>query len=247
MRVAECLVVSNTGVARGYKRLVLGGCSLGRVDPGQFVMVKVDGREVLLRRPFTVYDYDEERGVLEILYKVTGRGTRAMAELRESDVVSVLGPLGRGFPLDCPGKALLLARGVGLASLTYLGKKLREAGCSVVTVGSFRGRGEDLATGNKLVEGFSSRVYVLYDEEGTSSLENVRRVLFEENPSAVYTCGSKRLIRLLKQTPFKAYASVEERMGCGLGACLSCVVRTVHGYKLACRDGPVFDVRELEV
>ncbi|MGC8983582.1 MAG: dihydroorotate dehydrogenase electron transfer subunit [Desulfurococcaceae archaeon] len=246
MKLLECKVRENKKVAENYYTLSMNSCNLGYIEPGQFVMVKVNGVETLLRRPFAVYNY-EEGGVLEILYKVVGKGTRLMTTLREGDHVSVLGPLGRGFPTMCEGRAVLLSRGVGIASLTYLGRKLRDLGCDVITIASFKSKKEDLASDNEIVRSFSSRLIVLYDEDGSSEVSNVKRLLYEANPSVVYTSGSKRLIRLLKEMPFKAYASVEERMGCGLGACLACAVKTINGYKLACKEGPVFDVKILEV
>ncbi|MEZ0393468.1 MAG: dihydroorotate dehydrogenase electron transfer subunit [Desulfurococcaceae archaeon] len=245
VRLVDCVVAENVEVARDTFLLRLGECDVGRVEPGQFVMVKVDGLEIPLRRPFSVYDVDEVSRSIKVLYRVVGRGTAAMAALRAGDVVSVLGPLGRGFPVKEKARAVLLARGVGMASLVLLGKELKARGNRVVVIASFRDREQDFASRDPLIRSFADELVALYDAEGTSDVSNVESLLRSLGPDVVYTCGSRRLARLLQKLPYEAYVSLEEVMGCGLGACMSCAVKTVTGYRLVCRDGPVFDVREV--
>lgn len=230
----------NKAVAPGYYLMGLSLDTKINLKPGQFVSLGID--ELPLRRPFTVYRLAD---CLEILYKVTGRGTEMMSMMKPHEVVDILGPLGNGFPMIDSGRAVLLGRGAGLASLACLGEALSKKGAEVITVGSFKDRQSDLT--DKYISSFSKKVIRLYDEDKSSNPENVRKILNSLSPDAVYTCGSKRLVRMLGELPYKAYASLEERMGCGLGSCLTCVVLTPSGYKRVCKDGPCFDVKEVIV
>jgi len=245
LKLVECSVTHNLRVRPEYHILGLECGELGSIEPGQFITVSVDSVEMVLRRPFSIYRVFENRGVIEIFFKIVGKGTKALSELKEGMTVSVLGPLGKGFPLYEGVTAVLLSRGVGLASLALLGDRLKGLKSRVVTIASFKGRDADLASDNEYVKSFSDEVIVLYDEDRSSDVENVRYLLNKVKPDVVYTCGSKRLVRLLKELPYEAYVAWEERMGCAVGACRSCAVRTVAGYKLTCYDGPVFNVRDL--
>ncbi len=245
MRLVECPVTHNLRVRPGYHILGFRCGELGSIEPGQFITVSVDGVGTILRRPFSIYRVFKNNEIIEIFFKIVGKGTKALSELKEGTLVSILGPLGKGFPLYEGVTAVLLSRGVGLASLALLGDRLKKLKSKVITIASFKSRDVDLVSDNEYVNSFSNKVIALYDEDRSSDVENVRRLLNEIKPDVVYTCGSKRLVRLLKELPYEAYVAWEERMGCAVGACRSCVVKTITGYKLTCYDGPVFNVKEL--
>lgn len=246
MDLHECIVDSNIQVSLDVHVMEL-RCYIGDIKPGQFVMVKVNSIETLLRRPFSIYRAHKDSRGFSLLYKVAGRGTHYLSKVKTGGVVNVLGPLGRPFPVRSNVTAVLLSRGVGIASLAYLGYELKKNNCNVITIASFKSRVHDIVSNNEYISSFSDKIISLYDEDGTSELSKVEQLLNSIRPDIVFTCGSKRFVKMLQKYPFEAYVSWEERMGCGLGACLSCVVKTVHGYKLTCKDGPVFNVREIVV
>lgn len=227
------------------------------VVPGQFFHVRV-GEHLypLLRRPFSVYRIDPDNRRLEFLYLVKGLGTRKMTGLKRGDVLDILGPLGNGFHLEAASRAiLLLGRGVGIATLAALAFKAAAERKRVFAIVSARSR-NDLLAADELAR-IGAKVYKVTDEEGTSAVEHVERIIRQiletENIDALYTCGSKRLSRLIqrlameKQIPGEI--ALEEHMGCGLGVCYACVCpvqdegRTVNAR--VCVDGPVFPVERV--
>lgn len=244
MRIERTALLYNEEMKPGYRIMGFRADSLRNARPGQFLSISTpnalkEGR--LLRRPFTLYRLEDNR--VQVMYKIVGTGTRLLASLEAGAEINVLGPKGNGFPILEKGRVLLLARGVGLASLVFLGETLAKQGGEVITVGSFKDQRSDLV--DSVVKTFSKRLYTLFDTDNSSALDNVERILLQEKPAIVYTCGSKRLIRMLQQMNVQAFASLEERMGCGLGACYGCAVKTLEGYKRVCYDGPCFDVREV--
>jgi len=241
-------IIRNTEVKSGYFLMEFESKSMLSMLPGQFMSLSAPGemgQDMPLRRPFSVYRFNS--GVTEILYKVAGRGTELFSRLRTGDVISCFGPKGNPFPIKEEGKSVLLGRGVGIACLALLGSALHENGKSVVTIASFKDDSSDLI--NEYIRGFSNVTRTIYDEDGTSSVENVARLINEISPSIIYTCGSKRLARMLKDMPYEAYVSLEEHMGCcGLGSCYTCVVKNNDGeYIRSCKEGPCFNVREVDI
>jgi dihydroorotate dehydrogenase electron transfer subunit len=237
-------IIRNSEIKSGYFIMGFESESMLSALPGQIMSILAEsmGQDMPLRRPFTVYRLNS--GVTEVFYRVAGRGTKLFSELRSGDAISCMGPLGNPFPIKEDGKSLLLGRGVGIACLAFLGNVLKESGKSVVTIASFRGKSCDLV--DDYIRGFSDITCTIYDEDGTSSVDNVARLINEISPAIIYTCGSKRLARMLKDMPYEAYVSLEENMGCcGLGSCYTCVVKNNYGeYIRSCKEGPCFNVRE---
>lgn len=223
--------------------------------PGQFVHVRCsDGPWPLLRRPFSLFAVDREAGEIRLLYQVKGVGTLALTRKRPGEELDVIGPLGHGFPLE-PGlrNVWLVAGGMGMVPLYFLA---REAVASGVTCSVFLGAAtaggllhlelwEDVATG-----------FAVATEDGTYGYKGVVTDLVEaalqrEKPGVIYACGPVGMVRRLALAAATAgaagYASLESRMACGVGACQGCAVRFKDGgYRLVCRDGPVFSLDMLE-
>ncbi|MCL1940494.1 MAG: hypothetical protein FWG09_01020 [Synergistaceae bacterium] len=261
IRIENVKIIGNEPVKGGYYLMSFESERMLSALPGQFMSLSASasasapgrmGHDMPLRRPFTVYRLNS--GITEVLYKVAGRGTELFSTLRPGDAISCLGPKGNFFPIFPDGpkagadkKFLLLGRGVGLACLAWLGHELKKSGKGVATIASFRDESSNLV--NEYIRGFSDAVHEIFDEGGTSSVENVRRLIDEISPAVIYTCGSKRLARMLKDTPYEAYVSLEEHMGCcGLGGCYTCVVKTNGGeYVRSCKDGPCFNVKEVAI
>lgn len=251
-------VLESAPVGRRYHRLLLDAPDLSaRSRPGQFFHLLCRdgaGNGPYLRRPMSIWRCGAEV-TLGFLFHVKGKGTAALAGLRAGDALSVVGPLGQGFALQ-PGwlRVLILARGVGLATLAPLTEAARALGIEVQAVLSARG-GADLMEA-EFAGGSGARVTPVFDEDGSSDLPRVEALLrarFEaERPDAVFTCGSNRLFQLLQRLAAEyripGQVALEQQMGCGLGMCFCCVrqVRGEDGKVLnlrVCAEGPVFDLQ----
>lgn len=251
-------VISHEWVNAEYKHLIVRASPKSlATNPGQFFNILCpapDEGELWLRRPQSVYriDYANER--LEFLYKTAGRGTRGMATFAKGDKVNMVGPLGVGFKLDPAWKNIVvLGRGVGLATLAPISQFAERAGIRVTAILS--ARDPSLAMGADLFARTGDVIPVL-DTDGSSAVENVENILLrliaEKRADAFFTCGSARLLLLMKRIA-KAHnipgqAAMEQIMACGLGPCYVCVKTfEVDGQKdlrRVCIEGPVFNLQE---
>ncbi len=240
------------------RRLRLGVPGWPGSAPGQFAMLSPGSRgaaeryDPLLPRPMAVYRAVPEAGgaELEILYKVSGRGTRLLADARPGATVRVVGPLGVGFPLPQPGqRALLVGGGTGIASLYELAAAAQARGPVVVLLGArsavdLMGRADFVALGVDL------RVATEDGSEGTrgrvTELLETALAAPDAGGEIVYACGPMPMMRsaaeIAARRERRCLVSLENRMACGFGVCLGCAVpRTEGGFALVCRDGPVLD------
>ncbi len=232
--------------------------------PGQFIHVRVeDSYDPILRRPFSIYDVCESRKknrlILRVLYEVVGKGTELLSQKKPLSEIDCLGPLGHGFDLDKIArgkKAYLVAGGMGVAPLYFLAKKLTENRkprtenlVPIVIIGA---KTKNDILSEKEFKDLCCEVHVA-TEDGSKGFKGlVTDLLKSFLPSALSTicaCGPKPMLAALSVIAHKynvpAQVSLEEFMGCGLGACLGCVIRTTSGYKRICHDGPVFDSSEI--
>jgi dihydroorotate dehydrogenase electron transfer subunit len=264
-RDAEVRVVEVIPHPLPYFTLVLDApAELAAVAPGQFVMLETTGTlEPYLRRAFSVADVSNGPSGprIELLGKIVGRGTRAMAELEPGERRRVLGPLGHGFTLPTAGPVALVAGGVGSAPLLLLSRALaaRRLRFDVFYGGRSAGdlpRADDLealavASGGRLIaatedgsRGFAGRV--------TEALQSVLDAEFDDAvaPRELFACGPMPMLaalaRLAERYALPAEAALETEMGCGYGACLGCAVPHASGrFALCCKDGPVFRLDEV--
>jgi dihydroorotate dehydrogenase electron transfer subunit len=255
---AVCPVISHDWVNDEYKHLVVAASPKAlAVKPGQFFNLlcpSPDAGELWLRRPQSVYRIDGARRRIEFLYKCVGRGTRGLATLKKSDMLNIVGPLGVGFHLDPSWRNIVvLGRGVGLATLAPISQLAASYGVGVTAILSARSR--HLVMADDLFAKVGTVVPVL-DIDRSSDVENVERILdgliAADCADAFFTCGSNRLMQLMKQLArqhgIPGQVAMEQVMACGLGPCYVCV-RTfeVNGRKelrRVCIEGPVFDLQE---
>ena len=242
-RVSEAEILYNYEHSEGYYLMGFKTDQLMSAKPGQFISLSVSGTEknMPLRRPYTIYKLVGD--TVEILYKVIGKGTNLIKGIAVGEKVNLLGPLGNWFEVAENKNVMIIGRGCGLATLANLGNALKESRCHVTTLSSFRTKKGNFV--DEYIRGFSHDYIEIYDEDNTSNLLNVENIIKKVNPEVIYLSGSKRLMKLVKEMGIRSYVSLEERMGCGLGACLTCPVMTVNGYKRVCKDGPCFDVKEV--
>jgi len=256
---ADTRVKSNTAVNGEYRLLVLDAPqSILNCQPGQFFHLLcpvTSAHQPYLRRPMSIYGYSAEKGELQFLYKLTGEGTRALAELKVGDTLNVLGPLGVGFTIEPEWQnLLLLARGVGLATLAPLAQEAKRLGRKLTAICS--ARSQDVLMSIDYFESMGAEVITLTDAEGTSDMDSMRRVIetkiSEGVVDAMYTCGSNRMLKLLQEIgathDIPGEIALEQQMACGLGMC-QCCVRSFNRKGLitqerVCREGPVFGIQE---
>ncbi len=210
-------------------------------QPGRFLHFKCGAN--MLRRPISICDVHAPD--LTVVFEIKGEGTKWLAARRPGDRVDVLGPLGRGFP-QIEGRVLLAGGGIGVAPLLLAGK--RAESCDAVL--GFRSRERVL-----LVDEFEAVCGTVkwmsddgsFGEKGFVA-SGVAAMLERGSYAAVLACGPAVMLRTVAQaagdTP--CFVSVEQRMGCGIGACLVCSCATTDGYRRVCKDGPVFDAKEVD-
>ncbi len=252
-------VVSNVWVNGEYKLVVVSVHEHAlRAYAGQMFHLlcpSPDGAEVWMRRPMSIYRINHEQKQLEFLYKVEGRGTLGLSTLEPGDDFNIAGPLGIGFQLQPQWRNIVvLGRGVGLATLAPLSQLAAEQGVGITAILS--ARSPEVVMSRELFEEYGANTMAVLDSDGSSSVENVERILkgliAEGRADAFFTCGSSRLLKLMqrlgREHNIPGQVAMEQIMVCGFGACYVCV-RTfeVDGkrvLKRVCREGPVFNMQE---
>ncbi|QKS73256.1 dihydroorotate dehydrogenase electron transfer subunit [Paenalkalicoccus suaedae] len=210
---------------------------LGRGSVGKFIHIDV-GRT--LRRPISICEVDGHS--LTIVYRIEGTGTAWLSERQSGEVLNALGPLGSGYPIMKSGKALLVGGGIGIPPLLQTAKELASNGVQVTTILGFRSE-------PFLVEEFAtySDVHVVTEDGSHGTKGFVTDVMDAFTYDTFYSCGPRAMLQAVKQRATSpGYLSLEERMGCGVGACLACVCDKADGtYAKVCTDGPVFESEEV--
>lgn len=214
---------------------------------GQFVEVYPDNGVNLLARPISICEIDKLLGRIRLVFQIVGKGTALFSKLKRGDKVRVLGPCGNGYKLKF-GDTLLVGGGIGVPPLLEACKQIK--GNKTVVLG-FR-------SGSFLVDEFKkygAEVYVATDDGSVGFKGNVVDLLKQKDLSAdvIYSCGPKIMLKFLSQwaeeKSIECQVSMEERMACGIGACVGCVIKIKDGddwtHKKVCKDGPVFDSREV--
>ncbi len=238
----ECVftVTENAVIAENTYRLRMEGDASAIRAPGQFVDLRVEG--AFLRRPISVSDCDGRS--VTLIYRVGGGGTRWLSERRAGEALNALTGLGNGFDLSDAGEfPLLLGGGVGAAPLYWLARELRANGARVQAVLGFRTGAEVFC--EEEFRALGCRVAVA-TEDGSRGTKGFVTDVLPERYSAVFACGPSPMLRAVyRVVRAPAQFSLEERMGCGFGACMGCTCETKGGARRVCKDGPVFRKEEL--
>lgn len=206
---------------------------------GQFYMLRAWDIFPLLSRPISIFDADEKK--ITFLYKVVGQGTEIFAGLKAGEEIQLEGPLGNGFP-QATGKVALVGGGVGIAPLYFTAKTLKTANPETVV---------------DLYLGFSDEALLVEEYEAVADHVNVNVGGFITDDieprqyDIIMTCGPEIMMKVLyekcvaQQAPAPVYMSMENRMACGIGACLVCTCKTKSGNKRVCKDGPILSGSEV--
>ncbi len=258
MKLTDGTVVEHRSRGSDYRELVFLVPEIAAfAAPGQFIHLKVPRlSNATLRRPFSIYKVSDD-GRLSIIYKKVGRGTQALVNVVEDECVSILGPLGNGFPM--PGNEslpVLAGGGYGIAPLVFLAK--RSGRCGAAFIGA--ATADDVLCSDELeAMGWDVKVAT---EDGSKGRKGLVTDIFDQwvrslpngNVPEIYACGPDGMLKAIGNRAghkgWKAWLSLDRHMGCGLGACLACVqkVRLRDGSEVlrrVCKDGPVFEAGEV--
>ena len=219
--------------------------------PGQFVEVRVEhSASTMLRRPISINYVDYEKNQLWLLVAMVGDGTRQLGKLKAGDVLNCMLPLGNGFtmPKGKGQKFLLVGGGVGVAPLLYFGKRIKEMEAEPVFLLGARTDSDLLE-----MEEFAKigRVCITTEDgsAGEQGFVTNHSMLQREHFDMISTCGPKPMMvsvaRYAQKANVECEVSLENKMACGIGACLCCVEKTTKGNQCVCKDGPVVNVKKL--
>ena len=233
-------IIENESLTECVYKMSLRGDTSAITAPGQFVNIQLDG--LYLRRPISVCDVCDD--TLIIIYKVVGKGTKQLSEMKHG-TLDVLSGLGNGYDLSVSGdKPVLLGGGVGVPPMYMLAKELIAQGKSV-----------------RVILGFNTAAEVFYEDafselgadvtvttvDGSYGVKGfVTDALNNEAYTYFYTCGPEPMLKAVyKASITSGQMSFEKRMGCGFGACMGCSCKTITGYKRICKEGPVMRKEEI--
>lgn len=245
-------VQSQTKLASDIYSLILEVPEIAKeAKAGQFVSVYSKDSSRLLPRPISLCEVNKTNGTIRLVYRTVGKGTNEFSKLLSGDTIEVMGPLGNGFTLK-DKKAILIGGGIGIPPMLQLAKELD---CEKSIVLGFRDETfllDDLEQYGK--------VYIASEDGQTGVKGNVLDAIKEYGieGAVIYACGPTPMLRALKEyaiaNDIEAQLSLEEKMACGIGACLACVCKSKEvdhhtnvNNKRICKDGPVFDAREVEL
>ena len=254
----EARVLSQSILAEGIYDMWLETELAMDAHPGQFVGVYPANKATLLPRPISICEVDKEKSALRLVYRVVGSGTAEFALYQPGDIIMILGILGNGFPLEAAeGKrVVVMGGGSGVPPLLQTAKELSQKGTEVTAVMGYRNEETFLSDDFKKY----AKMVIATEDGSVGTKGNVIDAMNENSVECdvILACGPMPMLRAIKQYAqdkgIKAYISLEERMACGVGACLGCVCKTkevdhhshVHNARI-CTDGPVFDAEDVEI
>lgn len=227
---------------------------------GQFICIYPNRESTLLPRPISICEADRENGKIRIVYRVTGKGTNEFSFYHAGRSIKILGNLGNGFPLEAADKkrVFLIGGGIGIPPMLQLAKDLKKEGRaeSVTVIAGYR---NDQLFLKEDLEKYAD-VYVATEDGSIGTRGNVMDAIAENHLQAdiIMACGPMPMLQAIKQYAdregIEAYISLEERMACGVGACLGCVCKTkekdAHSHvnnARICTDGPVFNAQDVDI
>jgi dihydroorotate dehydrogenase electron transfer subunit len=251
-RIEDLTVIENKSLNSEFFVLKLHAeDQLPKIFPGQFVEARVDGSpSTFLRRPLSVYDTDDKNNLLFLLIKIAGEGSKQLSQLKKNEKLNLVYPLGNSFSKPSGKRVLLVGGGTGVAPMLLLGKYLK-AELNILPEFLLGYRSARLIIENEKFEALGK--VNITTEDGSMGHKGLitDHPAMQENYNMIYTCGPevmmKAVARIALNHKISCEVSLENLMGCGIGACLCCVVDTVDkGNVNTCTEGPVFNIRRLK-
>lgn len=228
--------------------------------PGQFLEIKVtNGQEPFLRRPISIYNLRKDEGKLEFIFQVKGRGTDLLSKMQPGEEIDIMGPLGFGtFDVDTKyNSVVIIGGGIGIFPLYELTKQLKNNASLNVYLGF---RNKDLVTCEKEFEAIGLNKLCITTDDGSYkekgfAIDFMKKDIEEHRVDKIFACGPLPLLKAVQsyanENDIPCEISLEERMGCGIGACLGCAVKVISGkeprYGHVCKEGPVFNAKSVEL
>lgn len=230
--------------------------------PGQFIEIRVvDAIEPLLRRPISIYNLEKEKGILEFIFQIKGKGTALLAERKVGEKLDIIGPLGYGtFSIKEYKKVAIIGGGIGIFPLYELAKELKqETNTKVYTYMGFRTK--DLITLEEEFKNVSDKLTITTDDGSYGiqgfSINELKKECEKEALDLIYACGPLPMLKAVqsyaKEKNIPCEISLEQKMACGIGVCLGCAVKTAKSpsdapqYWHVCKAGPVFNANDVEI
>lgn len=254
----NAVVVSQEMLSDGIFSMWIQTEAAASAKPGQFISMYTNDGSKLLPRPISICEIDAKQGRLRVVYRVTGEntGTKQFSEMKAGDILPMIGPLGNGFPYEkAEGKRVfLMGGGIGVPPILELAKQMKCEKKQIVV--GYR----DSQTFLKEQFEQNGEVYISSEDGSVGTKGNVMNAIAENRLSAdmIFACGPTPMLRAIKtyaeENGIECYISLEERMACGIGACLACVCKSKEkdhhsnvNNKRICKDGPVFLSTEVEI
>lgn len=235
------VIEKNECIAKNTFEMILSGNTEAFTAPGQFLNIKLDG--FYLRRPISVCDYDDK--TITIIYKVVGKGTEKMSEMKKGEKLDILTGLGNGFDISKSGdKPIVIGGGVGVPPMFNLAKELIKAGKKPTAILGFNTKDEVFY--KEEFEKIGADVIITTVDGSVGIKGFVTDAIKNLDYTYFYTCGPEPMLKAIyNNTTTSGQLSFEERMGCGFGACMGCSCKTKYGNKRICKDGPILVKEEI--
>lgn len=256
----KCKILKKEFLKDDICRMVIESKEIAKeAKPGQFLEIRViDNIEPLLRRPISIYNADENKGEVEFIFQLKGKGTNLLAERKEGELLDIMGPLGHGtFTFDNYKNIAIIGGGIGIFPLHELSKRAKNAGVNSKIYIGFRNK--ELV----ILEDEFGKVcneLILATDDGSYArsgfaINFLKEDVAKNKPDCIYACGPLPMLKAVqtfaKEENIPCQISLEERMACGIGVCLGCAVKYVGkddvNYKHVCKNGPVFDANDVEI
>lgn len=251
----KAMIISQEEISEDIYSMWIETNAAKTAKPGQFMALYCNDGSRVLPRPISICEIDKEKNALRLVYRVVGKGTDEFSKYHAGTEIDVMGPLGNGFPMErAEGKkALLIGGGIGVPPIVELAKQLK-------------------AEEKNIVAGYRNLLFLEHElkkngsfypatEDGSAGVKGTVIDAIKENnieADVIFACGPTPMLRALKQyaeeNNIEAWISMEEKMACGIGACLACVCKTkekdghtnVNNARI-CKEGPVFNAKEVEL
>ena len=229
--------------------------------PGHFIEIRVSkNTEPFLRRPISIHNLDKEKGILEFIFQVKGEGTKILSERNIGEEIDIVGPLGSGiFKYDKYQNIAVIGGGIGVFPLYELCKEAKKDNKNVNTYLGFRSK--DFVLLENDFKNVSDNLIITTDDGSYANsgfaISYLEKDIDDGKVDSIYACGPLPMLRAVRELAIKkdipCQISLEERMGCGLGVCLGCAVKTAKSpkenpeYWHVCKGGPVFNAKDVEI
>jgi len=256
----KCQVLDHKKVGPKHYQLILSSPYISsHAEPGQFVNIRCsESCDPLLRRPLSLHRISKGHKTFELLYEAVGKGTELLTKYFVGEEINALGPLGEGFKIN-PQKqiAIIVGGGMGVAPLLALAEAIKDKIKAIYVLIGAKSRG--LVLCEEDFKKTTDQILLATDDGSYGKKGLVSDILLDflndrlgtrdSGLATIYACGPKPMLRAISEIAFQkkidCQISMEERMACGIGACKGCAIKTKNGYKMVCKDGPVFEAKEI--